>query len=48
MNYEEYYEIHKSELLKIIYDLGYTPHTLVEDAQKENMSYKEYIVNLCL
>ena len=46
-NFEEYYEEHRSELLHTVAELGYDYHTLVADAQKDNMSYKEYIVTLC-
>lgn len=44
MDYYNYYEEHRSELLKQMHELGYTPHTIVEEAMKENMDYREFIV----
>lgn len=47
MNYRQYYEENKPEILRILYDLDYSPHSLVSEASKENMSVYEYIYILC-
>lgn len=44
MDIEKYWEEHSSELCKQMHELGYTPHTIVEEAFKDNMSYKEFII----
>lgn len=47
INYTNYFEEHRNELMQQIYELGYTPHDLVQEALKDNMNWKEYIVILC-
>ena len=44
MDYNEYYEEHRSELLRQMHELGYDYHTIVEEAMKEDMNYREFIV----
>ena len=39
-----YYEENKSALNKQMFELGYTPHTIVQEAFKEGMDYREFIV----
>lgn len=41
--YKEYYESNKSEIIKQLHEVGYTPRTLAEEANKENLSIYEYI-----
>lgn len=44
---KEEYENNKDKYLKILYELGYTPHDIAVDAYNEGMSIYEYIVTLC-
>ena len=44
MKSKEYYELHKHELLKPLYEAGYTPHELAVEAYKEGMSIYDYII----
>lgn len=44
MDYNEYYEEHRSELLKQMHELGYTPHSIVQEAMQEGLHFKEFIV----
>ena len=46
MNSQDYYELHKSELLKIFYELEQTPHDIVKDASEANMSIYDYILQI--
>jgi hypothetical protein len=46
MKSKEYYELHKHELLKPLYEAGYTPHELAVEAYKEGMSIYDYIILL--
>lgn len=41
--FREWYEENKSSILPVLYELGYTPHSLVEDAIKDNMDVFEYV-----
>lgn len=43
MNYHHWYEENKSSILPILIELGYTPHSLVEDANKDNMDVFEFV-----
>lgn len=44
MDFISYYDEHRSELLHQMHELGYTPHTIIEEASKEDMDYREFIV----
>lgn len=44
MKYKEYYENHKSELLHNLE--GFTPHDIVDAANKENKSFQQIICEL--
>lgn len=46
MTPQEYYNLYKSELLKAVYEVGYSTKELAEDAYKDNMSIYEYILLL--
>ncbi len=46
MTSKDYYELHKRELLKTLYDAGYTPHEIAVEAYKEGMSIYDYIILL--
>ncbi len=39
----EFYEEHKEELIKFLVDLGYTPHTIVEEASNDDVRVFTYI-----
>jgi hypothetical protein len=41
--YFRYYEENKSEILKVLKELNYTPHTLIEESSKDGISVFEYI-----
>lgn len=46
MNTREYYNEHKQELLKVVYESGYTPSELVKDANSDGVSVYDYILIL--
>ena len=46
MTARQYWEYHSSELISKLVEIGYDPHTLVEDAAKDDMDTFEYIMLL--
>lgn len=43
MDYRKFYEENKKTILPILYELGYTPNSLVKDAEHDKMDVFEYI-----